>query len=617
MDINLEDIDNDYLEYASKVSTKKLVETLNYLKDVYYNSKSKKDIIIPDYVFDSLEDYLRNKDPNNKYFDNVGAPILNKNKVKLPSRMPSLDKFKDEKSINRFVIKHPGTKILSDKLDGVSALFYQDKLYTRGNGEYGTDITNYIKELKLKLPSELMIRGELIIPKKYHNQFETSPRNIVAGYLNSKKIDQSQSKYIEFVAYQIIDQDLTPEEQFKIMKELKINSVFNTKKQTLKMEQLVEYLKDRKKNSKYEIDGIVVYDNQEYTIPKVRNPKNAFAFKMDFDNQIVKTEVLEVEYNVSKDGKLIPRLIIKPVKVGGVTISKVTGHNAKYIKDNNLNSGSIIEVIRSGDVIPKVHNILKCSKTGKIPDIEHHWNSTGVHLLINNFKNNKELLSKNILHFITKMNIPNINIGLVKKFINSDLNTIKKIINAKKEDFLQIEGIKNTMAIKIYNNINSNIKEVELSKVMNASNMFGSGLGEKKLKLITDKYPNVLNINNNLYEKIIEIDSFSKLSTNKFIENLENFKEFLKIHDKITIQKVSNKKKLIGNKYNNEVIVFSGFRNEELKLKIESEGGRVGNTISKNTTKVIIKHIDNTSSKIKKAQEMDIPIILLENFNLI
>ena len=59
--------------------------------------------------------------------------------------MPSLDKFKDEKSINRFITKYPGTKILSDKLDGVSALFYQDKLYTRGDGEYGTDISNYIK----------------------------------------------------------------------------------------------------------------------------------------------------------------------------------------------------------------------------------------------------------------------------------------------------------------------------------------------------------------------------------------------------------------------------------------------------------------------------------------
>jgi DNA ligase (NAD+) len=613
MEVNIEYLKENYIEYAKETPIKDLVKLLNKLKDIYYN-QSELNQSVPDIVFDSMEEILKKRSPNNKYFDTVGAPIINKIKVKLPSRMPSLDKFKDEKSINRYVNKYPGVKILSDKLDGVSALFYQDKLYTRGDGEYGTDISNYIKELKLKLPSELMIRGELIIPKKFHDKFETSPRNIVSGYLNSKNIDKSLSKYIEFVAYQIIDSELTPEEQFKIMKEMKINSVFNSKKQSIKFEQLSEYLKERKINSKYDIDGIVIYDNQEYTIPKSRNPKNAFAFKMDFDNQIAKTEVLEVEYNVSKDGRLIPRLLIKPVKVGGVTISKVTGHNAKFIIENKINQGTILEIIRSGDVIPKVHNIIKNSKTGKLPEIEHHWNSTGVHLILNNSDDNIDMLSKNILHFITKMKIANVNIGLVNRFIEFGLDTLEKILNSKEDDFLKIEGIKSTMASKIYKNIQNGIKDVELYKVMNASNMFGSGLGERKLKLITDAYPDILKINNNLFDKIVQIDGFSNITTNKFIDNLESFKQFLKIHKNIKIKEKSNKSPKTGNKYKNEIIVFSGFRNDELKLEIENNGGKVGSSVSSNTTKVIVKNFDNTSSKVKKAQELNIPVILLKKF---
>ena len=124
---------------------------------------------------------------------------------------------------------------------------------------------------------------------------------------------------------------------------------------------LQEYLKLRKVNSKYDIDGIVIYNNQEYKIPKLRNPKYVFAFKMDFDEQKVNTEVLDVEYNASKDGLLIPRLLVKTVKIGNVNISKVTGHNGRFIINNKIGPGTIIELIRSGDVIPKVNNVIKSS----------------------------------------------------------------------------------------------------------------------------------------------------------------------------------------------------------------------------------------------------------------
>lgn len=604
-------LNDNHLDYASNISVKKLVELLSYLKNIYYNSP-KNEILVSDNIFDDLEEILKKKSPNNKYFNQVGTPIKDKIKVELPERMPSLDKFKDEKSINRFLTKYSGPFILSDKLDGVSAMFYQNKLYTRGDGNYGTDISNYIKELKIKIPPELMVRGEIIIPKKYHKNFNSNSRNIVSGYLNAKTIDKDLSKFIEFIGYQIIDSELIPEEQFKIFRELKINHCNYTKKNNINLKILQEYLKLRKVNSKYDIDGIVIYNNQEYKIPKLRNPKYAFAFKMDFDEQKVNTEVLDVEYNASKDGLLIPRLLVNTVKIGNVNISKVTGHNGRFIINNKIGPGTIIELIRSGDVIPKVNNIIKSSKEGKKPNCKYKWNSTEVHFVIDGVDENNQVLAKNILNFITKMKINNINIGLVKKFINSDLDTLNKILIAKESDFLKIEGIKETMAKKLYQNIQDKIKNSKLSQVMVGSNMFGAGLGERKLKLITDKYPDILKIKGDIYNKIIEIDGFSDKSTKQFIDNLENFKEFLKIHK--TIKIIEEETKIyVGNKFKDDIIVFSGFRNDDLKNKIENNGGKVTTTITNNSTKLIVKELNN-SSKIQKAQELGIPIILYEEF---
>jgi DNA ligase (NAD+) len=609
----------NHIDYGNKISIKKLVDLLQYLTDLYHNT-SDVNKIVSDKTYDELEEILKIRSPNNKYFKNIGAQVNEKQKVKLPVRMPSLEKKKDEKSINLYINKFKNNFVLSDKLDGVSAMYHNGKLYKRGDGDIGTEISSFIKPLKIKIPDNLYVRGELIIPKKFHSNFSnTDPRNVVSGYLNANTIDNELTKYIEFVAYELIDSDLSPEEQFNILDQFKIKRVETKIIKDLTIKVLQDYLILRKEKSKYTIDGIVIYHNSPYEIPtKTKsNPKYAFAFKMDLDEQKEITTVIEVEYNASKDGNLIPRVIFEPVKIGGVTINKATAHNAKFIKDKKIGPGSVIEIIRSGDVIPKIINVIKPNKEGFMPEGNYHWNETNTHLVLDNKSEDKSVLSSNILNFINKMKIDHVNIGLVNKFIDHGLDTINKIIEASVDDFLEIEGIKEKMASKIYNNIQEKIKSCKLEQVMHASNIFGTGLGERKLKLIIDQYPDILTKSGDLLSLIIGIDGFAQKTAQRFIDKLPEFKQFLKQHPKIkisTCKEAKNKKASTGTKYTNQVFVFSGFRDNNLKEKIESQGGIVNDSINSKTTTLVVKEKSKTTGKIKKALDMGVVILQLDEF---
>ena len=110
--------------------------------------------------------------------------------------------------------------------------------------------------------------------------------------------------------------------------------------------------------SSYEIDGLIITNDKKHTKNKSGNPKYAVAFKSQLDEQIEITTVTNVEWNPSKRGILVPRIKLKPIKIGGDTITFTTGFNAKYIKDNNIGIGTRLKMIKSGDVIPYILEVL-------------------------------------------------------------------------------------------------------------------------------------------------------------------------------------------------------------------------------------------------------------------
>ena len=127
-----------------------------------------------------------------------------------------------------------------------------------------------------------------------------------------------------FVVYQVVDPELTLLEQFKISNEIGFRTVHFKKLDEINYNILSEYLKKRKTTSKYIIDGIIVSNNELHTRNTTGNPDYAFAYKDILEDQKAISTIEKLEWNISKDGYINPVVIIKPVEIGGVTISRIT-----------------------------------------------------------------------------------------------------------------------------------------------------------------------------------------------------------------------------------------------------------------------------------------------------
>ncbi len=643
-------------KYVKDLSEKKLEKILREISKKYYNDGES---LISDEIFDYIKDELKNKNQDNEFLNEIGAPIDNKNKVELPFYMGSLDKIKPSTDeLVKFLELFKGLFVWALKLDGISGLLYINgnncKLYTRGNGFEGQDISHLIDYLfdKKKMQkflqknnSIICIRGELIISKdnfkKVDKRFKNA-RNAVAGFVNAKIIDKQLSSLVDFVAYNVYKPELNQIEQFKYLENLDIISnivTYNSiDKKTLTNNFLSEKLEYYRKNYKYEIDGVVVFDSEKYyQLEPGRNPSYGFAFKTILNDQFAEVLVVDVEWEISQYGKLKPTVKINPIQLVGVTVEYATGFHAKYIEDNNLGPGSIIKIIRSGDVIPHILEVIKPATSGKpkMPDVEYIWDKNHVNILLKNIDDKKygpQMIAKRIESFFSILGVKYISLGIVNKLVENKYDNVliilKSLVNEKERKKLyNISGFGETLINKIYNNLLEIFKTVSLEKIMAGSNLFDEGLGERKIKLIIKKIPNIIEITDleKLEKDILDIKGFSDITTKKFIDNINNFKIFFNELENIfnlTHLNNNNNNKNNNNKNNNEIfdnmkIVFTGFRDKNLEIFIENNGGEISSGVSSKSSLLIYNDEDNDfekSSKYKKAKELKVNMISKKDF---
>jgi len=335
--------DKDLQNYFNKTELSILHNIKLYLDDKYYNTGEVTGL--SDYQYDMLKETLQKRDPG--YVPPIGAKIRKgDNRVELPFWLGSMNKLKpeDKAELERWIKKNDSKDyIIEDKLDGISCLLISNKgkikLYTRGDGVIGSDISylsQYFKNIPKIIEEDIAIRGELIMnenvfKEKYSEEF-ANPRNMVAGRIGSKTVRKGLED-IEFVAYEIVDGGIMkkPEDQLLHLKEIgfKVANYYVT--DNITVESLIESFMIFKQRSQFEIDGIIVQANVPYKRNVSGNPSYAFAFKVRMDTNLINAEVEEVEWNVSKWGLIKPRIRMKPVSLGGVTITYTSGFNAKYI----------------------------------------------------------------------------------------------------------------------------------------------------------------------------------------------------------------------------------------------------------------------------------------------
>jgi DNA ligase (NAD+) len=588
--------------------------------DAYFNSGSP---IMSDDAYDELCQELSNL---NTLPIEVGCtPKFNK--IQLPIYMGSLTKHNDNKSIKNFLDKFDHkTFLVQEKLDGVSCLYEYTpskniKLYTRGNGTIGTDITHLLN-YGLKIPTSnmlslthsFMVRGELIISKqifkdKYTINFKNI-RNMVSGQLTKKVPDKTIISDINFVAYEVIEPQLKCQksmvEQYQFLKEHNFKVVHNREidRNFLNQKILMDYLNQRKKKSLYDIDGLVVTINEEYIREEQMNPRYSFAFKIQ--GEVAEATVDHISWNLSKSGKYKPQIFIKPINLSGVTISSLTGFNAKYIVDNKIGKGSILSITRSGDVIPHILAVLQESSQIYLPE-QSKWNSVD---LYHNFDDiPDEVVVKQMVYFFTSLNCLNCKDKTILKIYNAGYKTIESVIQARVEDLKQIEGIGQVLATNIIESVRTKIKEATIHELLASLNCFGEGIGLKKIKNI--------NLNNpcNLQVKGLSETTIKEKILPRWEESLNRVKNIKKM---VGVEADLNEDlEDFNGPFKDKVFVFTGFRDAALEKKLIDLGGRVTTTISKKSTDLIIASDHNTKSSTKLLKAQNLGIIITTKANLL
>jgi len=627
---NIEKFAHEGITVLEPLNEKMLVDMIRFASTVYYNSKP----IITDNQYDIIKEYTNKKFPSNAAVTEIGADVL-RNKAQLPYEMASMDKIKpDTNALKEWMAKYKGPYILSCKLDGVSGLYTTEgpvpKMYTRGNGSVGQDISYLIPHMKLPKTKGIAIRGEFVIPKaifdaKYKTKF-ANPRNMVAGIINHKTLNET-IKDIHFVAYEtIMPAGLTPSKQMEFLGTVDVERVLYKMETTLSNEMLSELLVDWRTNYTYEIDGVIVSNDAVY--PRTSgNPDHSFAFKMVLSDQMAEAKVVDVIWTPSKDGLLKPRVQIEPIQLGGVKIEYATGFNGAFIFNNKVGIGATIELIRSGDVIPHIKAVTTPAPEPKMPLVPYVWNSTHVDVMLENASEDSTVKEKNITGFFKGLEVDGLGAGNVAKIIAAGYDTVGKILRMTEADFLKVDGFQKKMAAKIYTGIQEKLAKASLVTIMSGSNVFGHGFSETRLGPIIETYPDILTStesNEAKIQKLTEIKGMASKTASAFVEKIPDFIAFLKetglegmLNAKIEVVATPT---IISHPFNGKTIVVTGLTEKVIEDKVKAVGAKFGSSITKNTDILVAKSVDESSGKLDKARELNktlakpILIISLDEF---
>lgn len=622
-----------------EISDIKILVKLGKLADnAYYNDDEP---IMGDQEYDLLLELIRSKDPNHAYLKETGASTekVEKVKIKLPYCLGSAFKpnaANVEKFIVKFKKKYPGPYIVSEKLDGVSALHRINKikkknqLMTKGDSNVGTDICNLLQIIEAKTDVPMDVRGELIMQDcTFHNNHASTKknaRNAIAGLVNSKTVDQSIMNDADFVAYEIIKPWMPFDQQMKTLAKMNNFVVFHELIDDFDLELLKRLYAKYIEQSMYECDGIIIAQNSPAKRENVKYPGYMFAFKNMDDLETAIVTVTDVIWQTSKDGYIKPVITFDPVSLAGVEIKRVTSHNAKYIYDNNLGPKAQIELVRSGGVIPYIKKIIKGAREPMMPDIDYVWNLSEVDIITTEYSEEQKI--KELTKFFSGIGVEHLAGKNTKKLIDANIDTIPKIVRVTKRQLTNVAGFKTTMVNKIYDSIHEKVGEMSLPMFMVASNIFGHGFGKRLMNKVFKKYPDIflkyIELNeDNFYNCLMEIDAFAEERSVQFQISMEILLDMIdqlpeSIQDNLIFNGYTQEEgddedeRFLGNKF-----VFSGERNKEWEKIILLKGGEVTTSVSKNTYAVITTQdvIDQgTNKKVKDAIKLECRLLNHDDF---
>lgn len=601
-------------------------------KALYYQGRPE----IPDSEYDRLEDELRALDPKNPTLQIVGTTTSASDKIKHDKKMLSLEKTYDLQDLVSWM---GNEEVLSTmKLDGIScSLIYQDgELFlakTRGDGTYGENITKKVMWISnvpkfINNKNKVEVRGELFCDEESFFKLSkemseiglekpTSQRNIVAG-LMGRKDNLELCRYIKFMSFDYLSDEkiVWEEEKFKLLKRHEFLipevEVHRTKEN---LEDVIERARSFMAEGDYQIDGLVFTYNKmalhEELGETSHHPRYKMAFK--FQGESKTTVLKEIIWSVSRNGILTPVGEVEPVALSGAMISRVTLHNYGMVSANNLKAGDEIEIIRSGEVIPKFLSVVKASNNKfVIPERCPSCGSKVEIVEIRIYCKNENCPGKNkeiILNFIQKIGIEDLSGKRLEELINAKLvKTIPDIYRLEASDLMKIDKVKDKLSTKLIESIQKT-KKVDLITFLSSLGIAG-GAFNKCEKVVRAGFDTIEKIKKISLEQLMCVESFAEKSATEFLSSLkekhELIDELIDLGFEFTTAE-TRETKVTGLK-----ICITGALSEKrpvIEDMIREGGGIIVSSVSKNTNILVTNETDPNSSKYKKALELKIKII--------
>lgn len=622
------------------VNIKQLSDDILKHKKAYYQGKP----FISDAEYDRLEDTLRELDPGHPVLQVVGGEIASDQsmkKIEHAAPMLSLAKTYDQADLESWMDKK--SIVGTFKVDGnsLSLVYEQGKLVlakTRGNGRVGeivTDKVSWVSDCLRELPAKVdcEVRGEMYcsqegFAKVHHEMLElgleepTNPRNIVAGILGRKKHIEL-ARFFNFFAFEVLfaqGQGIAKESQKMVWLKkqgftLPEYSLMHDFSQVL---QFLEQAKEHMTEGDYGIDGAVFTFENLSIHADLGNTSHHPRYKMSFkwQGETAEVKINDITWATSRLGIVTPVAIIEPVYLSGATITNVTLHNALMVQELNLKAKDKIEIVRSGEVIPKLERVVESSK-GKY-QFPHGCPSCGqslefddVRLRCLNSTGCPAQLSGKILNWIKCTDIEDISDKRLQNMIDLKLvESVADLYTLTVGDFLGLPSTKEKMATKLKENIAAK-KQVPLPQFLNGLGI--SGMGYNSWSAIVDHYPDLSMIRNLKVEEIASLDGFAEKTANAVVDGIrcssDLIDELLEVGVKPTVpieSKSSDKLTLDG-----YTIVITGALarpRSEIAKQIQKAGGKVTGSVSAKTSVLVTNEPDSGSSKAKKAKQLDIPI---------
>lgn len=548
------------------------------------------------------------------------------------------------------------------KYDGISiSLIYENgelkRAITRGDGTVGDDVTANVRTIRsvpLKLkgnyPDRFEMRGEILMPWETFDRLNkereeneepllANPRNAAAGTIKQQSSAIVAKRNLDSYLYYMLGDNLPADNHYDNLEAarrwgFKITDTVRLCRSLQEIFDYIDFWDTERKKLPVATDGIVLKVNsleqQEELGFTAKTPKWAIAFKFQAEQAL--TRLNEVTYQVGRTGVITPVANLDPVLLSGTVVKRASLHNAEIIEKLDLHVGDMVFVEKGGEIIPKITGvdverrnpdgmkvefIKKCPECGstliRIEGEAAHYcpNETGC----------PPQIKGRIEHFIMRkaMNIDGLGPETIEDFYDKGLiRNVADLYELTEEKIMGVERIAEKSAAKIISSINKS-KDTGFEKVLFALGI--KFVGETTAKRITEVLPDIDSIMSASFEQLTEINDVGERIAGSIIKYFHN-QDNLDIVNRLRqygLKMAVEKAEIAGTDIlKGKSVVISGtferFSREEYKRLIEKNGGKNVSSISSKTS-FILAGEGMGPSKMKKAGELNIPIITEEEFN--